>query len=213
VRRLIIALIAITLALAGYAYGAIQGATVTEGGTNQTTETTAGSDGAYGGNVTLINLTATVSTDRWQGYFGNVTGTLALGYGADLFYDFSAATALNVYASQNQSFAFGSLEAAAAADVDTQWGYGTGNDQAVDVFTGSSNISGVVVPSAELEPDAANLWYTGIFDDSGTTDKSYFAFGCNVTDGSTAGFDGTGWHYQLMVPADGLETYYFFVQI
>lgn len=211
--RKMIAVLAFGLLAVAGAYAAIQGATVTTGRSDTMTATTAGNDTAEGGYVTMINLTATMSTDRWQGYYGNVTGDLQLGYSTNVFYDFSGATALSVFASRNQSFDFASLEAAAAADVDTVWGYAIGNDQAADVFTGSRNIGGVVVPTAALEPTGPNRWFSGIFDDGSSTAKGYFAFGTNVTDGSVAGFDGNGWHYQLMVPADGTEMYFFFLEI
>ena len=211
-KKLLIALMVVSIMAVSAAFGAIQGTTVSEGDSNSYTETSGGSDASIGGNVTLMNLTATASTDRWQGYFGNVTGTLGLGYGADLFYDFSSASALAVYASTNQSFDFSSIEAGAAADVDTAWGYGAGNDQAVDTYVdGNHDISTTNTVTALLE--GTGDWYSGIFDQSSNTNKEDFAFGCNITNG--VAFDGSDWDYQLLVPAAsaGGDTYYFFVEI
>ncbi len=206
-KKIIIALMVAAFSIFGIVYAATQGATVNELSTGSLTETTAGSDEAYGGNVTLMNLTATASTDRWQGYYGNVTGTLSLGIGTDIFYDFSSAAATAVYASQNQTFNFANIEASTGAEIDTEWGY-TGSDIAANIYAGARNVAGVVTQTVTL---ASGNFVSAIFDDSGVSDKSYFAFGVNVT--TAACFDGNQCDYELMVPADGLETYYFFVEI
>jgi len=210
-KKLLIAIMVMSLAIVGVAYAAIQGAnSAMVGDSDQITESTAQVEDAEGGNVTTMNLTATVSTDRWQGYYGNVSGSLALGMGASTFYSFSAATALTVFASQNQTFDFTSLGAALAADIDTQWGYGTGNDQAADVFAGSERI-GTTVDTAYCTLASSRL--SGIFDDGTPTDKLNFAFGANISTGAC--FDGSTCDYEVMVPADAAtgETYYFFVEI
>jgi len=202
----------ITFNVSHFTTYSVVGSTVEEIRTGTLNPPTAGNDSGYGGNVTQINLSSNVSTNRWQGYFGNVSGSLSFGYGPDIFYNFGPANEVAVYATQNYSFNFLAAEAAAAADIDSVWGYGAGNDQAQDVFTGATtNISGVVAPSVELNPPGQNLNST-ILDDSGTNDKSYFAFGALVQKGASC-FDGTQCDYELMVPADGLETYYFFLEL
>ena len=211
-RKIFIALAVFAFGIMSIAYAATQGATVSEGATGQITESSAGQNVAQGGNVTIINLTATVSTDKWQGYYGNVTGTLALGYGAFSFYDFSGAAPITVFASQNQTFDFASLAATDSSNIDTDWGYNTAtdNDQAVDVYTISNSIGGVTVNSTLLNGGATRI--TGIFSDGNTGDKENYAFGANVTNG--AAFDGNNWDYQLMVPVNvTTETYYFYVEI
>ncbi len=193
-----------------------QGADISEGDTSRISETSAGSDTAEGGNVTQLNLSVIISTSKWQGYYGNVTGALALGSGSDYFYNFSNSVVDAVYASQNESFDFTAIEQAAAADVDTQWGYttATDSDQAADIFTGTTSVGGVSAPSAELEP-VGNGWNSTIFDCGSNDDKSYFAFGVNVQDAGNGCFDGTTCQYELIVPADGAssELYYFFLSI
>jgi len=181
-------------------------------GSGKLTETSAEQEDAQGGNVTEINLTATVSTDRWQGYYGNVSGKLRFGRGSYIFYTFGVSSEVAVYASQNSSFDFTAIEAAAASDIDTQWGYGVGNDQAEDIFTGdTTNISGVVAPSVELLPLGQNLNST-IMDDGQTGDKLNYIFGAVVQKGATC-FDSSICDYELLVPADGTEQYYFFLEV
>jgi hypothetical protein len=60
---------------------------------------------AIAGNVTEINLNGTSVTQSWQGYFGNVTGTIVLGDGSNnQLYNWSDASPKGeVYASVNDS--------------------------------------------------------------------------------------------------------------
>ena len=39
-----------------------------------------------GGNVTPLNLFGNVSTEKWAGYWGNVSGNIVLSPGTDMFY-------------------------------------------------------------------------------------------------------------------------------
>ncbi len=216
---IIILSIAILSILSYMATGAFQGGEVTPGRNGSITETTAGSLDAEGGNVTELNITATVSTERWQGYYGNVSGQLQLGDGTDVFYDFSAATALAVFASTSNSFDFSLLNNVTAAAVDTAWSYNSGNDQAADIFTSyTANVSNVSTPpTVQLTTGAGNtVWNSTALSNGTTVDKTHFAFGVNVSSSANAVcFNGDTCDYELMVPADGLgtDTYYFYVEI
>jgi len=193
-------------------YAATQGAEVDEIKTGALTETSAGNDTAEGGNVTMMNLSTTQSTTRWQGYYGNVSGSLSLGFGSSIFFDFSSSAISSVFASQNQTFDFPSLEAGEAVDIDNLWGYSSGADQATDIYTGTTSIEGVSAPSVELEPSGSNFNST-ILDDGNNQTKSGFAFGVDVQEPAAPCFDGTNCEYELMVPAFGTEVYYFFLTI
>ena len=65
----------------------------------------AGSHSAIAGNLTLVNVASTVTTQTWQGYFGNVTGTVQLADGSDnVMYNWSLASPEGeIYASVNNS--------------------------------------------------------------------------------------------------------------
>jgi hypothetical protein len=188
------------------------GAAVDEIRTGTLSTSTVGNDTAQGGNVTMMNLSTTQTTTRWQGYYGNVSGSLSLGYGSDVFYDFSSSSISSVFVSQNETFDFTQLETAQAVDIDAVWGYASGVDRAIDIFTGSSSILGVSAPSVELEPTGSNFNST-ILDDGNNQTKSGFAFGVNVQEPAVPCFDGSNCEYELMVPSDGQETYYFFLTI
>jgi hypothetical protein len=190
-------------------------AEVSRGISGRINETSAGSDIAVGGNVTALNLSVVLSTNKWQGYFGNVSGTLGLGLGNDIFYNFSLSTVKAIYATTNSSFAFGNIEAGAAAALDTVWGFTTASDsdQAIDIYTGLTSVEGVVAPSAELEPK--NLeWNSTIMDSGPSTFKGCFAFGANVQPAGDTCFDGSICQYELLVPAGGSgDTYYFYLSL
>ncbi|MBR9705750.1 hypothetical protein GOV14_01825 [Candidatus Pacearchaeota archaeon] len=63
------------------------------------------SHNAQAGNVTELNIFGYSTTQSWQGYFGNVSGTVQLGDSSDnIFYNWSVVSPLGeVYASTNDS--------------------------------------------------------------------------------------------------------------
>jgi len=65
----------------------------------------AGSHSAIAGNLTEVDVASTVTTQTWQGYFGNVTGTVQLADGSDnVMYNWSLASPEGeIYASVNNS--------------------------------------------------------------------------------------------------------------
>ena len=71
--------------------------------------------------------------------------------------------------------------------------------------------AGVVAPSVELNPTGQNLNST-LLDNGNNGDKQSYAFGAIVQAGATC-FDAKVCDYELLVPADGQETYYFFADI
>ncbi|RMD45943.1 hypothetical protein D6829_00725 [Candidatus Pacearchaeota archaeon] len=69
---------------------------------------TPSSDGALAGNVTELTITGYSVTQTWQGYFGNVSGTIQLTDANDnVFYNWSVSSPQGeVYASTNDSIAW-----------------------------------------------------------------------------------------------------------
>lgn len=82
------------------------GANITNIGVSQTAPSSqAGSVPAQAGNVTELNLFGYTSTQAWQGYFGNVTGTIQLGdANGNVLYNWSDVSPTGeVYASTNST--------------------------------------------------------------------------------------------------------------
>lgn len=69
---------------------------------------TAGSNNAIAGNVTEMNVFGYSTTQSWQGYYGNITGTIQLADGSDnVFYNWSLASPQGeIYASTNQTISW-----------------------------------------------------------------------------------------------------------
>ncbi len=68
-----------------------QGASLTRGESSRGTDPTATQQDAQAGNVTQLNIDQTRITEIWQGFYGNVSGTIVLENSAgENFYDWSA---------------------------------------------------------------------------------------------------------------------------
>ena len=90
---------------------------LTEERTERATETPALNHSAIAGNLTEITLYGYSTTRAWQGYFGNVTGTIQLAYGSEpgtneyVFYNWSIVDAQGqVYASTNSSIQWENIQ-------------------------------------------------------------------------------------------------------
>ncbi len=88
------------------------GGSVSEINTERAPADGAGSDGAYAGNITQIDVTAFSTTQSWQGYAGNVSGTLQLADSNDnVLYNWTLASPEGeVYASVNQTIAWTNVQ-------------------------------------------------------------------------------------------------------
>ena len=73
---------------------------------------TASSNPAYGGNITRADFTGYSTTRSWQGYFGNVTGTIQLADSNDkVLYNWTLANPEGeVYASTNSTITWGNIQ-------------------------------------------------------------------------------------------------------
>ncbi len=88
------------------------GASVTEVRSETAPADAAGTDSAIAGNVSELSITAFATTQAWQGYFGNVSGTIQLADSSDnVLYNWSLANpAGEVYASTNSSISWTNMQ-------------------------------------------------------------------------------------------------------
>ena len=197
------------------------------------TETTAGTDAADGGTVTELNLSTTASTEKWQGYVGQVSATLKLGTGADVLYNFGASAndqIKSVIASTDTSFNFASLALATGANVDTTFGWtGADADSGASTFDDTTatiaQVTSVPVVNLNAYTGAgvadATIFQGGVFKDDGSVIEGTFdtmAYGVSVTIDQRDYVNTTVVDYQMVVPVNssglGLTTtYYFFLDI
>ncbi len=175
-----------------------------------------------GGNVTPLNLSSNVSTEKWAGYFGNVTGQIVLApNNANMFYTWTwtSTDGGEVCAVAAASgFDWSSIATAVAGDVDTVWGFDTGDtDSSTNTMTGNCNvdIAGIAVNTACTTMPTSNL-ESVVVNDGATAVKSDIAFCVNITAG-TALFDGSTGDYELLTAANetvgATETHYFWLEL
>ncbi len=197
-----------------YAVTTPSGGVTTVGDSGTYTASTAGNASAVGGNVTSVNIASSISTTKWQGFYGNVTGNQRLGSGANVFYDFGSTTFTTVFATTGTSIAWASLEAGNIVSLDGNWSFNTASDvdQAVDIF-GTLNETYLSIASVPKLAISSNFSMY-VFNDGGNVDKGDYVFAAAVSSAGAAGFDGKIWNYELMVPVGGsAETYYFYAAL
>ncbi len=208
---------------------------IVEGPSTRAPEDIADSTPALAGNVTEISIFGYTITQAWQGYFGNVTGTIQLADSVDnVMYNWSLADPEGeVYASENGSINWvgtycwdmntniNSLEAAygiASDDVD-------GIDETFNWATHSEfYVNNIQIPAGECNS-------TRIFDSTGTgVNENYeqvileggdgeIIWTAIIEEAAINGFDGADHDFQMLVPEDGHGTdiatrpYYFYVEL
>jgi hypothetical protein len=93
------------LAFVPFVSAAPSGANVSRGDSTSAAADDATSDDAFAGNVTSLDIYSKTTTQSWQGYFGNVTGTIQLADGNKaVMYNWSQASPRGeVYASTNDT--------------------------------------------------------------------------------------------------------------
>jgi hypothetical protein len=98
--------------LAGLTSAAPNGANVTELRTETALNDSVGSDNAFAGNISEVNLIGTATTQTWQGYFGNVSGTIQLADASDnMMYNWSLASPQGeVYTSTNSTITWTNIQ-------------------------------------------------------------------------------------------------------
>ncbi|MCK4319109.1 hypothetical protein KAW38_00885 [Candidatus Micrarchaeota archaeon] len=193
----------------------------TKGEGSYTSGTTA-TDLTEGGNVTGIVLTGNTSTQKWAGYYGNVTGNLVLGLDSTSImfaWSWDQADGGEVCVSQDASFDWSSVSTATNSSLNTVWSFGAAKDNATATYTTFENyeIAGAALTNVETATDVQG-WETGVVDDGNDGAEVDFAFCVKIdTTGAATALDGHVADYQLMVPttdtAGHTETYYFFLEL
>ncbi|MCX6773060.1 MAG: hypothetical protein NTV88_04815 [Candidatus Micrarchaeota archaeon] len=210
---------------------AIQGATtnnVAASGAVQTrwTGSTASSNVTEGGNITLMNITATTLTDRWAVYYGNITGTIVLSTStgnANIYsWTFATTNGGEVCMSTGSALTYSSPASAVAATVDTNFGMGSVADNVASTV-GTANCtlvlsSGTVTSGIQWRHLGNSTFWTCAITSDGATTKNFDSFCTNIS--STGKYFGSSTagnaNYELMIPTtpgSGTETYYFYAEL
>lgn len=189
---------------------------------------------AYAGNVTQINLTALSITKGWQGYYGNIAGTLVLQNAANYtFYDWNVSTPKGqVYATRVAGPTWAGTTCLGAAGITTE--EGTLNMAATDADSVTNTFDNTTSTHPAFEVGsttigASSCYATNAYVDNATQSAAFsqvlLADGASnvvyttLINDSTTGFDSNSWDFELLVGEDGhngdtaATPYYFWVEL
>lgn len=192
---------------------------------------------AQAGNVTEININGFTTTQSWQGYFGNVSGTIQLADAADnVMYNWTLASPQGeIYATTSTSVQWSSI---ACFDL-------AGNHSALETAfnISSDDVDGINETFSDTWDH--DLFYTNnvafpanecaatsLFDSSGASQDNHFeevlltdgtsdtqVIFTSLLDEDVLGFDGRPHDFEILVLEDGHGTdtattlYYFYVEL
>ncbi len=177
-----------------------------------------------GGNVTSMNISSNISTTKWAGYWGNISGQLLLspGSGQNNFYSWtwnSSNGGVVCAVAAPYGFNWASVASVAASAVDTAWSFGAASDNATNTLTTSScamTVGGIAITGTAGNKTGAGGFTTCAVDDGATTTKGDFAFCVNISSAGSL-FNGQKGNYELMVPTNktygATETYSFWMDL
>ena len=196
---------------------------------------TAGQDDAQGGYITGIDATVEQSTAKWQGYCGNVAGSIVLMDGnSHKMFDWGSSIAGGgtVLATTNASTPYwagvNAVDATERDDdtngINALWLWDAGLDGAEDTFDNTSGvvtvagtpISNTVATTANKILPEGQGWQTLVIADGTIASKDDYIFVGKICENKDGVF-GTDADYQLIVPVSdnpgATETYHFYVEL
>jgi hypothetical protein len=221
--RTILALIGVMLFGAGIVM-AISGASPTLVSQTRWAGNAAGSEVTQGGNISIVNVSGTVLTNKWAEYSGNVSGSINLTNGVNNVYSWTwtPATGGVLCTSTGSSVTFGSATTLAAGTIDTDWGFTAGDaDSATNTYT-STCTGGLNLGESAVSANTSAATLQGFSNfkscavNDGTAGKAHDAF-CSELSNSGVNYNNATVNYEVMVPTNNsggaTETYYFYLQL
>jgi hypothetical protein len=184
---------------------------------------------AQAGNVTEMNIDSITITNYWQGYYGNVTGTIVLADSSNAtLYDWTQATASGqIYASITDQIAWAGIGCADIAEIeaeDVNIG-STGKTDSInntfstgvnDFFVGSVNV--VNCRETNLHNSTGDK-QTDLFSNVLLADADGDIVYTSILNDNALGFDNRNHDFQLIVAENGSNSntvttpYYFWVEL
>lgn len=213
---LVLLLMAGTAGAAGF-----QNATTTNG-SKETDSSIPGypSNQSEGGYITNIEIwTANTQTQKWQGYYGNVSGNIYLNSSSDQSM-YAWTVDLNntfVYATTNSTLPnTDSLYNITNSSLDTLWGFSASSDNISNTYlntSGNQNFAGkTVVDPLGATTSAGYSDY--VIADVGSGAVKADVLWAGLINVSKTGFKGQNADYELLVPvSSSAELYYFYIEL
>jgi hypothetical protein len=186
---------------------------------------------AQAGNITRLNITALSITTNWQGYYGNVSGTIVLADASNnTMYNWNHyPPAGEVYATRNSSIDWGTINCSntthiaqeesalghSASDADSVTNTFNGSSH-TPFFTGSRPISGCPSTNTHVNNvSQSSEFYSVLLADANNV-TTYVA----IIDFNETGYNGEKHDFQMLVGENGngaasltVTPYYFYVEI
>lgn len=169
-----------------------------------------GSQQIDGGNVTTLNITADQSTTKWAGFKGNLTGSLTLSENADgtlpfYLWDWTPVANSVVCASEEENYVWTTTANITAAALEGALGgnYELGIDSVTETFDDdcASMTIGGRDHTNTAAADTTNPTAETCAINNGASDLAF----CTLTLANGA--------FAVLVPAEAVTTYYFFVEL
>jgi hypothetical protein len=185
---------------------------------------------AQGGNVTEININALTVTTSWQGYYGDVTGTVILqDANNNTFYNWSLTSySGRVFATRSSTITWSAVNctnATARATEETYLGQTSADSDSVTNTYNLTTHPSFQVGSVDINADSCFSTFGYVDNASQSTNFAMVLLqsGANIiyttlTNQSTNGFNGEEHDFQLLVGENeksgnqGVTTYYFWTE-
>ena len=233
----ILAIAIIFSAVLAWAISAIpEGAQTAVGRTETRTSPTPGNVTADGGNVTEVNISISSQTQVWQGFFGEINGSIVLeDASGDLFYSWNVSNVSGeVYASRRSNVNFAIifpmnncttdniLTGASFSDSanETFFPFSNSNPFAIGLVTINASTACSTHPYVSSAPTSGAFEEIVVSDDPNNRSNASSSFNSTTWVGrihsNTAGFDGATHDYQLLVPVNrtaGVNVYFFYAEL
>lgn len=231
VMSILVLVLAFSIVSAVQPFGA---STVTEGASTRAPADSPQTNAAIAGNVTELTISGSSITQAWQGYFGNVTGSIQLADSSNnVLYNWSLADPEGeVYASTSNSIAWASVacyDLATNGDaLETTFGIDNADVDGLDETFNSATHSEFYTNSVQFAANGCNSTavydstqasVAGNFEEVLLTDGSDIIFTSILEESAVNGFDGADHDFEMLVLEDGhltdvaTTTYYFYVEL
>ena len=206
------------------------GVIVTPGTSTGLGSNPAGQDpNAIAGNVTELTITANATTQSWQGYYGNVSGSVGLKDGSDnVLYNWSLNNKGEIYASNASSVTWDGIQCYDEPNnmtfFENMFGISSQDPDGINETFNLNNHAAFYTNGVQFTSGECNS--TKLFDSAGvgTFDEVLLTDGPNIVFASLLnndadGFDGIPHDFEMLVLEDGhgtdtdTTTYYFWAEL
>ena len=225
--------IGILVFMVSFAFAAVNGAQTVTSVVNETAQSgSATSHAAVAGNITGLEIFGESVTQTWQGYFGNVSGSITLENSAgNVMYNWTLASPEGeIYASPGNNVNWASIECFnwTAEGVGQETLYNIGQNDADGINETFDNTVHTNFATGTISFTSGDCMSTEIFAEGGQTEATFDEV--LLWDGSdlvfaalleedVVGYDGVSHDFQMIVVEDGhngdssTTPYYFYVEL